>query len=108
MKHPLVVGSIVGAVGLLAWIKRATIKGWLSHIRSPFHGALPPAAPDPNAIIQQVLRGRSPVLVLIASGYDGPRVQALVAALRQGGNRETTIIDAAGWPSAQAAQVPNA
>ncbi len=105
MKHPLVVGSIVGAIGVVAWLKRATIKSWWAHVRSPFHGALPPSAPDPNTIVQQVLRGRSPVLVLIASGYDGPRIQALVAALRQGNTRETTIIDAAGWPSAQ--QVPN-
>ncbi len=103
MRHPLIVGSVVGALGMIAWWKRATIKGWWAHMRSPFQGALPPGPSDPGLIVQQVLRSRNPVLVLIASGYDGPRIQQLVAALQRGNARETTIIDAAGWPSAQGA-----
>jgi hypothetical protein len=100
MKHPLIVGSAVGALGVLAWWKRYTIRSWFSHIRSPFHGAAPPTVNDPNDVVQRVLQSRKPTIVVIASGYDGPRIRELVAALRRGAPRETTIIDAEGWPSA--------
>ncbi len=43
-----------------------------------------------------------PAIVIIASGYDGPRVQALVQALRSGSGGPRVILDAEGWPSAQA------
>jgi len=100
MKHPFAVGIGVGVVGIVAWWKRATLKAWFERARHPFSGA----EADPAEIVRRLLDAKQPVVLVIAAGPNGQRVQALVEALRSG-QAPRTIIDAEGWPSAQ---VPSA
>lgn len=99
VKHPFAVGIGVGAVGLIAWWKRHTIASWFAALKAKTLGASDGA----DAVVRRVMASGQPAIVVIASGYDGPRVQALVQALRSGaGGDQRTVIDTEGWPSAQA------
>ncbi len=96
MKHPFAVGIGVGVVGLLAWWKRHTLKAWFDRARHPFSGA----ENNTDEIVRRLLDSKQPVVLVVAAGYNGPRVQALVSALRAQ-QEPRAIIDAEGWPSAQ-------
>ena len=100
MKHPFAVGIGVGAVGLIAWWKRHTIADLFARVKAKAMSG----ADGSEAIVRRVMASGQPAIVIIASGYDGPRVQALVQALRNGaGGGGRTVIDTEGWPSAQVA-----
>jgi len=100
VKHPFAVGLGVGAVGLIAWWKRHTIAELFARAKAK---AL--SGPDgAEMVVRRVMAAGQPAIIVIASGYDGPRVQALVQALRNGaGGGGRTVIDTEGWPSAQPA-----
>jgi hypothetical protein len=101
MKHPFAVGIGVGAIGLIAWWKRHTIAELFARAKAK---ALSGASDGAEAVVRRVMASGQPAIVVIAAGYDGPRVQALVQALRNGaGGGGRTVIDTEGWPSSQVA-----
>lgn len=80
MRHPFVVGTAVGAVGLLAWWKRGTIIGMFRRLTSHFHGPMGmtalPANADPGICIRQIRRytfasmqDKSPIVGLTHASY---------------------------------------
>ncbi len=96
MRHPFAVGIGVGVVGIEAWWKRHTIKAWFDRARGSFSGA----EADPAEIVRRLLDSNQPMVLVIATGNNGQRVQTLVNALRTG-QEPRAIIDAEGWPSAR-------
>lgn len=108
MKRPALVGAAVGAAAVLVWFKRSTIRAWFTRMRHPLSGfgVSEDLAADPSALVQRMLAGRSPVILVVAQGYDGPRVQALLEQIKaSGGVRRQTapppppVFDADHWPS---------
>ena len=101
MKHPVIVGATVGAVGILLWIKRATVRAFFTRMRHPLSGAETPPI-DPAALVNQMLAKRSPVLLVVASGYDTPRIQALLEQFKRSRGAmpdSAPVFDAESWPS---------
>lgn len=98
VKHPFAVGIGVGAVGLIAWWKRHTIAEMFERLKAK---AL--SGPDgAETVVRRVMAAGQPTIIVIASGYNGPRIQALLQALQHGaGGGGRTVIDTEGWPSSQ-------
>ena len=99
MKRQFAIGVSVGAAALLVWWKRHTIAELFARAKAK---ALSGASDGAEMVVRRVMASGQPAIIVIASGYDGPRVQALVQALRNGaGGGGRTVIDTEGWPSAQ-------
>lgn len=94
MKHPFAVGIGVGAVGLVAWWKRHTIASWFAGLRDKALSS----ADGADALVRRVMTSGQPAIVVIASGYDGPRVQALVNAIKSA-SAQQNVIDVDSWPA---------